>query len=74
MSLTSDEVAAAQGKRKKNLNSKEHQLELHLKRVLKKNCLQKHKNTIVNNLDHGFHLIKTYINNEELSFTYVFIT
>ena len=67
VSLTSDEVAAAQGKRKKNLNSKEHQLELHLKRVLKKNFLQKHKHHITCNIGHGFHLIKTYINNEELT-------
>ena len=66
VSLTSDEVAAAQGKRKKQLNSKEHQLELRLKRVLKKNFLQKHKHHIVCNLGHGFHLIKTYINNQEL--------
>ncbi|CAF1087295.1 unnamed protein product [Rotaria sp. Silwood1] len=66
VNLTSDEVAAAQGKRKKNLNSKEHQLELQLKRVLKKNFLQKHKHHIVCNLGHGFHLTKTYINNQEL--------
>ncbi|CAF2461846.1 unnamed protein product [Rotaria sp. Silwood2] len=66
VNLTSDEVAATQGKRKKNLNSKEHQLELQLKRVLKKNFLQKHKHHIVCNLGHGFHLIKTYINNQEL--------
>ncbi len=66
MSLTSDEVAAAQGKRKKNLNSKEHQLELQLKRVLKKNFLQKHKHHIVCNIGHGFHLIKAYINHQEL--------
>jgi hypothetical protein len=67
VSLTSDEFAAAQGKRKKNANSKEHQLELHLKRVLKQNFLQKHKDHIVCNLGHGFHIIKTYINNQELS-------
>ncbi|CAF1260992.1 unnamed protein product [Adineta steineri] len=66
VSLTSEEVAAAQGRRKKNLNSKEHQLELQLKRVLKKNFLQKHKHHIVCNLGHGFHLIKTYIHNEEI--------
>ena len=59
-------MAAAQGKRKKNINSKEHQLELQLKRVLKKNFLRKHKHHIVCNLGHGFHLIKTYINNQEL--------
>lgn len=64
--LTSDEVASAQGKRKKLLNSKEHQLELQLKRVLKKNFLQKHKHHIVCNLGHGFHLIKTHINHAEL--------
>ncbi|CAF2045523.1 unnamed protein product [Rotaria magnacalcarata] len=67
VSLTSDEVAAAQGKRKKNLNSKEHLLELHLKRVLKQNFQQKHKDNIVCNLAHGFDLIKTFINNHELS-------
>ncbi|CAF3715199.1 unnamed protein product [Rotaria sordida] len=66
VNLTSEEVAATQSKRKKNLNSKEHQLELYLKRVLKKNFLQKHKHHIVCNLGHGFHLIKTYINNQEL--------
>ena len=66
VSLTSEEVAAAQGKRKKNLNSKEHQLELQLKRVLKKNFLQKHKHHIVCNLGHGFHLIKTYVHNQEI--------
>ena len=66
VSLTSDEVAAAQGKRKKNVNSKEHQLELQLKRTLKKNFLEKHEHQIVCNLNHGFHLIKDYINNEEL--------
>ncbi|CAF0806119.1 unnamed protein product [Rotaria sordida] len=67
VNLTSEEVAATQSKRKKNLNSKEHQLELYLKRVLKKNFLQKHKHHIVCNLGHGFHLIKTYINNQELN-------
>ncbi|CAF0992333.1 unnamed protein product [Adineta ricciae] len=66
VSLTSDEVAAAQGRRKKNINSKEHQLELQLKRVLKKTYLRKHKHHIVCSLGHGFHLIKTYIHNQEL--------
>ena len=64
--LTSEEIARAQGKRKKNINSKEHQLELQLKRVLKKNFLQKHKHHIVCNLAHGFHLVKTFINHAEL--------
>ena len=64
--LTGDEVAAAQGRRKKNINSKEHQLELQLKRILKKNFLQKHKHHIVCNLAHGFHLVKVYVNHLEL--------
>ncbi|CAF5168973.1 unnamed protein product, partial [Rotaria magnacalcarata] len=40
---------------------------LHLKRVLKQNFQQKHKDNIVCNLAHGFDLIKTFINNHELS-------
>lgn len=41
-------------------------MELQLKRIMKKNFLQKHKHHIVCNLGHGFHLVKAYIHNQEI--------